>query len=56
MRKKPKEKVFIMEHFDATHAWIKKSYKDLIDRKVDEWLNSNVWTSVEKDGQDWDLS
>ena len=56
MRKKPKEKVFIMEQLDATHCWIKKSHKDLIERKVHEWLDGNVWSSVEKLDQDFDLA
>lgn len=56
MRKNPKERVFIMEQLDATHAWIRKSHKDLIDRKVDEWLDSNIWSSVEQLDQDLDLA
>ena len=56
MRKKPKEKVFILEQFDATHAWIRKSYKALIDRKVEEFIDSNIWSSVDRLDQDFDLA
>lgn len=56
MRKKPKEKVFIMEQLDATHCWIKKSHKDLIELKVHEWLDGNVWSSVQNLDQDLDLA
>lgn len=55
-KKKATDRVFILEQFDDTHAWIKKGYKDFIDQKVDEWLDSNVWTSVDRLDQDFDLA
>lgn len=56
LKKKPSDKPFIIEELDETHAWIRKSYKGLIDRKVDEWLDTNVWTSVDRLDQDFDLA
>jgi len=56
MKKKPTDKVIILMELDATHAWIRKSYKEMIDRKVEEFLDSNIWSSVDRLDQDFDLA
>lgn len=56
MKKKPGDRIFIIEQFDDTHALIRRSHKGFVDRKVDEFLDSNVWSSVERTGEDLDLA
>ena len=53
---KPIDKKFIIQDLDATHLLIKRKAKDEITRKVDEWLDENVYSAVEKVGEDFDVS
>ena len=48
MKRNPNDNVFITLPLDATHCFIKKSYKDMVARKVDEWLDgvSVAWFSI----------
>lgn len=53
---KPIDKKFILQDLDATHLLIKRKAKDEITRKVEEWLDENVFSAVEKVGEDFDVS
>ena len=53
---KPVDKKFIIEDLDAQHLLVKENAKDEILRKVEEWEDSNVWSSVDKVGEDFDVS
>jgi TFIIH basal transcription factor complex TTD-A subunit len=50
------DKKFIIRELDATHLLVKISARDEIERKVEEWLNENVWSSVDRVGEDLDMS
>jgi TFIIH basal transcription factor complex TTD-A subunit len=49
---KPVDKKFIIQDLDATHLLVKHKAKDEITRKVEEWLDENVFSAVEKMGED----
>lgn len=53
---KPVDKKFIIQDLDATHLLVKKKSKEEIERKVEEWLDENVFSAVEKVGEDFDTS
>lgn len=54
--KEPADKKFIIRDLDATHLLVKEKAKDEILQKVEEWEDSNVYSAVEKVGEDFDMS
>lgn len=48
-------KKFIIQDL-GTHLLVKEKAKDEILKKVEEWEDSNVWSSIEKVGEDLDMS
>ena len=53
---KPSDKRFILQDLDATHLLVKHKAKNEIVRKVEEWEDSNVFSAVERVGEDFDTS
>lgn len=53
---KSADKKFIIKDLDSTHLLVKAKAKDEISRKIDAWLDENVYSSVEKVGEDLDLT
>mmetsp|Transcript_20406 Transcript_20406/g.29514 ORF Transcript_20406/g.29514 Transcript_20406/m.29514 type:complete len:98 (+) Transcript_20406:85-378(+) len=53
---KPIDKKFIIEELDPTHLLVKERARAEIMRKVEEWMDSNVFSAVEKVGEDLDMS
>ncbi len=53
---KPVDKKFIIQELDATHMLIKDIAKQEVTRKIEAWLDENVWSSVERVGEDLDMS
>jgi hypothetical protein len=49
--KKTAEKKFILEDLDSTHLLVKEKAKDEILRKVEEWMDSNVFSNIERVGE-----
>lgn len=54
--KKSADKKFILEDLDATHLLIKGDVRDEITRKVDEWMDENVFSTIERVGESLDTS
>ena len=54
--KKPVDKKFILQDLDATHLLIKHSAKQEIIAEVEEFQDSNVYSAVERVGEDFDTS
>mmetsp|Transcript_30020 Transcript_30020/g.45527 ORF Transcript_30020/g.45527 Transcript_30020/m.45527 type:complete len:105 (-) Transcript_30020:79-393(-) len=50
------DKKWVLQDLDETHLLVNRKYKEEIIRKVEEWMNSNVFSSVEKVGEDLDIS
>jgi Transcription factor TFIIH complex subunit Tfb5 len=50
------DKKWIIADLDETHLLIRRKYKNEIVRKVEDWMDSNVFSSVEKVGEDLDVS
>ncbi|KAL7538304.1 hypothetical protein ACHAXR_008457, partial [Thalassiosira sp. AJA248-18] len=50
------DKKFILEDLDATHLLIKGDARDEITRKVEEWMDQNVYSSIERLGENLDTS
>ena len=50
------DKRFIVEDLDATHLLIKESAKEEVLRKVEAWMDENVFTNVERLGENLDTS
>jgi len=53
---KPVEKKFVLQDLDATHLLIKSKAREEILSKVERWMDENVFSSVEKVGEDFDMS
>lgn len=53
---KPLDKKFILQDLDSTHLLVKLSAKDEITRKVNAWMDENVFSAVERVGEDLDMS
>jgi hypothetical protein len=53
---KPVDKKFIIEDLDATHLLVKKRARDEIERKVEAWMDENVFSAVERVGESLDVS
>jgi hypothetical protein len=53
---KPVDKKFILQDLDSTHLLIRENAKQEVTRKIEAWLDENVWSSVERVGEDLDMS
>jgi hypothetical protein len=53
---KPVDKKFIIQDLDSTHLLIKENARQEVTRKIEGWLDENVWSSVERVGEDLDMS
>lgn len=47
---KSNEKKFLLEDLDETHLLVKEGARGEIMRKVEDWMNENVWTNIEAKG------
>ena len=52
---KPVDKKFILQDLDATHLLVELKARDEIERKVEDWLDENIFSAVEKVGEDLDM-
>mmetsp|Transcript_9106 Transcript_9106/g.21144 ORF Transcript_9106/g.21144 Transcript_9106/m.21144 type:complete len:82 (+) Transcript_9106:204-449(+) len=50
------DKKFILEDLDATHLLIKGEARDEINRKVEDWMDKNVYSTLERVGENLDTS
>lgn len=50
------DKKFIIEDLDATHLLIKGDARDEINRKVEDWMDGNVYSAIERIGENLDTS
>mmetsp|Transcript_26907 Transcript_26907/g.39810 ORF Transcript_26907/g.39810 Transcript_26907/m.39810 type:complete len:110 (-) Transcript_26907:482-811(-) len=50
------DKKWVIQDLDETHLLVNRKYKEEIMRKVEEWMDSNVFSSVERVGEDLDAS
>ena len=50
------EKKFIIRDLDSTHLLVKHEAKEEIEREVEEFQNENVFSAVERVGEDLDMS
>jgi len=50
------DKKFIIQDLDATHLLVKAKATEEIQRKVNAWMDENVFSSVERVGEDLDLT
>ncbi|KAL3793620.1 hypothetical protein ACHAWO_001669 [Cyclotella atomus] len=50
------DKKFIIEDLDATHLLIKGEVREEITRKVEEWMDENVFSNIERVGENLDNS
>lgn len=50
------DKKFIIAELDAKHLLVKTWAREEIDEKVERWMDSNVFSSVENVGESFDLS
>jgi len=55
-RLKTVDKKFIIQDLDATHLLVKAKATEEIQRKVNAWMDENVFSSVERVGEDLDLT
>jgi Transcription factor TFIIH complex subunit Tfb5 len=53
---KPSDKRFILSKLDETHLLVQHKAKDEILRRIEDWEDSNVFSAVEKFGEDLDMS
>jgi len=53
---KPVDKKFIIQDLDSTHLLVKLKAREEITQKVEEWLDENVFSAVERVGEELDLS
>lgn len=49
---KPVDKKFIIQDLDATHLLVKHKAREEITREVEKWLDDNVFSAVERVGED----
>jgi Transcription factor TFIIH complex subunit Tfb5 len=47
---------FIVEELDETHLLVQLSARAEIEQKIDAWMDDNVFSAVEKVGEDLDIS
>ena len=55
-QEKSADKKFIIQDLDPTHLLVKAKARDEIYKKVNEWMDENVFSSVERVGEDLDLN
>jgi len=48
---KSNDKKFVIEDLDETHLLVQEKARDEINRKVEDWMNENVWTNIEAKGE-----
>lgn len=48
---KTAEKKFIIEDLDSNHLLVKEKAKEEILKKVEEWMDSNVFSNIERVGE-----
>lgn len=53
---KPVDKKFILQDLDATHLLVKAQAKTEIERKIETFFDSNVYSPVERVGEEFDTS
>jgi TFIIH basal transcription factor complex TTD-A subunit len=53
---KPVDKKFIIQDLDPTHLLVKRKAKEEISQRVEAWLDENVFSAVERVGEDLDMS
>ena len=53
---KPVDKKFIIEDLDATHMLVRKKAREEIERNVEAWMDENVFSAVERVGENLDVS
>jgi Transcription factor TFIIH complex subunit Tfb5 len=54
--KKSMDKKFILHDLDSKHVFVKLQARDEIEREVKDWLDENVYSAIEKVGEDLDVS
>lgn len=55
-KRKTTDKKFIIEELDATHLLVKKSAREEIDAEVERWMDENVFSAIERVGENLDMS
>jgi Transcription factor TFIIH complex subunit Tfb5 len=50
------DKKFIVEELDETHLLVSLTARSEIEQKIDAWMDDNVFSAVEKVGEDLDIS
>lgn len=53
---KPVDKKFIIQDLDSTHILIESKVREEVERKIEDWLDENIFSAVEKVGEDFDMS
>ena len=55
-KRKTTDKKFIIEELDATHLLVKKSSRLEIEAAVEKWMDDNVFSAIERVGENFDMS
>ena len=55
-KRKTTDKKFIIEELDATHLLVKKSSRPEIEAAVEKWMDDNVFSAIERVGENLDMS
>mmetsp|Transcript_850 Transcript_850/g.1903 ORF Transcript_850/g.1903 Transcript_850/m.1903 type:complete len:134 (+) Transcript_850:200-601(+) len=55
-KRKTTDKKFIIEELDATHLLVKKSSRSEIEAAVEKWMDDNVFSAIERVGENLDMS
>jgi Transcription factor TFIIH complex subunit Tfb5 len=53
---KTTDKKFIIEDLDAEHLLVKESAREEIEREVERWMDENVFSAIERVGENLDMS
>ena len=53
---KPVDKKFILEDLDAEHLLVKATARNEIESKVEAWMDDNVFSAIERVGENLDMS
>mmetsp|Transcript_3394 Transcript_3394/g.8177 ORF Transcript_3394/g.8177 Transcript_3394/m.8177 type:complete len:119 (-) Transcript_3394:324-680(-) len=53
---KTQHKKFILEDLDSTHLLIAKKARPEIEKKVEQWMDANVFSAIERVGENLDMS
>jgi hypothetical protein len=53
---KTMEKKFILEDLDAEHLLVKQTARAEIEREVERWMDENVFSAIERVGENLDMS